>query len=278
MAAAFAVPLLAAAPAAADDCANAQFRTGASAGLPDCRAYEQVSPRVKFGQNVWGAMPTPTASGANNSTVPGWSSQDGNRVLFNSSVGPSAPEPTRGFGLYPQVAERTSSGWDDHRGVVPGSAQAANRFRPSGVQHYFQLPSADRSGALFASAALLAPEQPVGPGYGAGVFFARAGQTATWLSNPLWPGANPAPGSTELSSVEQFTPVGQSDDGSTFYFMTQQVLTPEDVASGRQWRESWALYQWKDGVVRNAGVLPDGEIDAAGSMSPGLTLMRPTGS
>ncbi len=270
--------LLPAAPALAAECGNAEYRTGAAAALPDCRAYEQVSPRDKRGQNVWGAIPSASATAANSASLPGWSSPDGSRVLFNTSVGPSAPEPTRGFGLYPQVTERTADGWDDRRAVVPGSAQAENRFRASGIQHFFQMPNADRSGALFASAALLAAEQPVGLGYGPGVFSARAGEAATWLSNPLWPGAVPAPGAPELNSVAQFVPVGQSDDGSTFYFMTQQALTPDDVASGRQWAESWALYRWKDGAVRNAGILPNGSIDSAGSMTPGLTLMQPGGN
>src|ERR1700734_1723296 len=46
------------APAAgAAACPNAQFRSGASEHLPDCRAYEQVSPVEKDGQDAASLVP-----------------------------------------------------------------------------------------------------------------------------------------------------------------------------------------------------------------------------
>src|SRR4051794_32283339 len=37
---------------ASDSCANSKFRVGPGAGLPDCRAYEMVSPLDKNGGDV----------------------------------------------------------------------------------------------------------------------------------------------------------------------------------------------------------------------------------
>jgi hypothetical protein len=74
-------------------CPNAPLRTGASASLPDCRAYEQVSPENKAGYS------------AGKSVV----AASGDRVGFTSQ-GVFAGNPT-GPGTNDYVAGRGSSGW-----------------------------------------------------------------------------------------------------------------------------------------------------------------------
>lgn len=54
-----------AATAVADDCSNAQFRTGAAAGLPDCRAWEQVSPIDKNGNDIMSTSAVVSAADGN---------------------------------------------------------------------------------------------------------------------------------------------------------------------------------------------------------------------
>ena len=74
-------------------CPNQQYRTGASTTLPDCRAYEQVSPQDKAGYPVSLLDLAPA----------------GDRVAFGSS-GAFAGEPSE-FGGADYMGVRNSSGW-----------------------------------------------------------------------------------------------------------------------------------------------------------------------
>lgn len=272
-----AVALLPAGTASADGCVNAGFRTGPSAGLPDCRAYEQVSAIRKFGNAVWALPPTVTSS--TGQRVPGWASVGGERMLFNAVGGAGADNALRGY-QFPQVAERSADGWSQ-RPVIDGPPNDRVLTGANALPR-MQIPAVDSRGLLFGAFMPFSPLQPdvvTNDGNG-GIHLAGTDGAVAWLSNPITPDADLPPGTGTGSpdlppgasplNGTKFAPVGVSDDGSTAYFMTRQTVTPTDVTSGRTWDQAWALYKVKNGVLSNAGTLPDGTVAAAGSMSAGL--------
>ncbi|HSS04960.1 MAG TPA: hypothetical protein VLK89_07220 [Solirubrobacterales bacterium] len=78
-------------------CPDDQFRDGPSARLPDCRAYEQVTPIDKHGADAQGTAVMTQASSA------------GDRVSFFSNGG--LPTTGGSSGLAPFMASRGAAGW-----------------------------------------------------------------------------------------------------------------------------------------------------------------------
>jgi hypothetical protein len=78
-------------------CTNDTYRSGASAGLPDCRAYEQASPVDKHGAAVQHHLNLVQAAA------------DGSRVSFGDAAG----LPTSGGSSHPSpfIASRGADGW-----------------------------------------------------------------------------------------------------------------------------------------------------------------------
>ncbi|MGN6586074.1 MAG: hypothetical protein ACTHKT_01200, partial [Solirubrobacterales bacterium] len=114
---------LLAAPADAAPCPNEAFRTGTAANLPDCRAYELVTPPDMNGRMPWGIsgfdfeftadlFPTELASPNHGS------------VVFETVNGPltSPPEPNGSFDIY--EAQRFPQGWQAVRRITPGGPQS----------------------------------------------------------------------------------------------------------------------------------------------------------
>jgi hypothetical protein len=97
--------------ALAGECPNEALRTGYSASLPDCRAYEQVSPVDKNG----GVVGQPG--------LPGYiwrSSVDGRRMAFSSGQA-FADSQTSGAAANSYVASRSAGGWSTHA-LLPSQA------------------------------------------------------------------------------------------------------------------------------------------------------------
>ncbi len=94
-------------PEPADTCPNAAYRTGSSTGLPDCRAYEMVSPVVKNGGDVSGEAFGQTLA-----------SETGERVEFMSKTGFGEVSGSGNAGYSQYVAERRPDGWVS-KGITP---------------------------------------------------------------------------------------------------------------------------------------------------------------
>lgn len=242
---------------AADACPNAEFRTGPSANLPDCRAYEQVTPVNKHGARV--ALPGSRAA------YTGHASLDGSTVNFMTSFA-TADEVARGHNAFVR-ATRTAAGWH-----TASTAWGPALDSPISAQWSVMrslIPSADGSKAVFASSNAYSDDYPFDEPKGNGGIVLADGKQSTWMSKPTWAGSIPAPGTTDLTMMD-FLPISATPDLSTVYFTSRARLTLADSVSPRPAVSHMDLYRWSDGVLENAGILPDGSLDAQGSGAAGV--------
>jgi sugar lactone lactonase YvrE len=92
------------APSAFEPCPNDQFRTGAGAGLSDCRAYEQAGPIDKNGGSLQGFVFSTKAA------------VNGDGITFESAAGVPGGEGAQEFPLY--LAKRGADQWST-QGLLP---------------------------------------------------------------------------------------------------------------------------------------------------------------
>ncbi len=250
-------------PAPETDCPNQAFRSGPSADLPDCRAYEQATPVDKNGANVQGDVNFVQASAA------------GNRITFADAAGlptsgGSSTTPvylaSRGAdswtsnGLLPltRPGERAGMiGWDDEIATAASSAGGGGIFFADTASGSFQLaaptprgafPSlagfaADTSHLVLQSARVLTPGA-IGPNpnlydldHGT---LSLVGRVPTVGASSCDDATGPACVASPVGSFA--SPTGTvansiSKDGSKVFFMT----SPDPVRSGQ-------LYVREDGT------------------------------
>lgn len=232
--------------AVADPCPNAALRTGASAHLADCRAYELV---------------TPTNSDADIRVVGGPVTPDGDTVCFNSEDPLAGSDPngikTADDGF---CAWRSASGWETKWVTGPAPVR---RISSLGANVYLLSPDGQR--VVFASDALLfgnGYEPPTGASHGPNVsaYMWEAGQT-TWLA-PAGTGVGDPPAFVkEFSSSVERRPLAASADLTRGVFMSLMRIVPEDQ------NNLIDMYEWYPGGVRL--VSRDSSGNAAGGV-PGL--------
>lgn len=240
--------------ASADSCPNAGLRTGASASLPDCRAYEQVSPTEKHGADAILSGIPPTRASSTGSSVIYMSTYP-----FANSVGGELP--------VAYLSARSEDGWQTSSLVppTPGAsppivANLGYDFSADLSQYVLDVPLQN----LLPSGTK--PEPPAGvynlyvhhssrsPGDGDYSLVT----TASPLT-PLPPSCGECFGTADLPVF-----AGASSDFSHVIFEENEGL----VGTGAPGAPVESLYESTGGRVSLVGILPDGAV-AFGGSEPG---------
>jgi WD40-like Beta Propeller Repeat len=220
---------LGAGAASADSCPNAQFRTGPSASLPDCRAYEQVSPANKGNNEPLVISPLGDALGHIRASL------DGNALSWRAlQVMPGSQ--SRGTDY---LSARGASAWST-KNLIPPQGIDPGFFCPNASGQIDQS-SADLSRAVLSevpqSEVCGTDDPPLVPGEPQGVanLFLRDNLTNSYQLISL----NPVAGSPGDASL-----VAGTSDLSHVVFQEPAQLTADAPAAGAK---QPLVYDWSHG-------------------------------
>jgi hypothetical protein len=214
-------------------CPNEVFRTGPAALLPDCRAYEMVSPVDKNGGDV--------AFEEAGQSLLAQSSENGEKLVFSALKSfrdaPSAPF------ISQYLAGRGGAGWS----TEPISPPRGSKLN---IGIGFALGSSYKAFSSDLSIGWLRhdTDPPLAPGAPTGVanFYRRDNNSGAYEALSI---GEPKNGNWR----PEFQ--GATNDGSHTIFTINDALTPDapDLGFEKQ------LYEWADGELRLVSVLPNGE-------------------
>jgi hypothetical protein len=199
--------LLAVAPgiAQAEACPNAAFRTGPSAPLPDCRAYEMVSPSYT-NEEVVG----PEAIGL-----------DGSSMSVSAFTGFSGLEGDEGILGGHYLLTRTESGWTATPRSLPSSQfTIAEWFAGNGVEPL------ETGAFIFFARAVSQPDNAID-------IYERHGDGSIVDMGPAVPPSAPSGEPAEELHDVALAGAGVSDDGSHVFFTLQSQYWSIDGQHGR---------------------------------------------
>lgn len=246
-------------------------------GLSDGRVYEQVSEKIKNG-NEAGIL---IRSGRLSPGV-AIATADGDQVLYEQ-LGPSG-ETSSGTDLF-GVAGRTATAWKTVAALPPGYGVNASFFQ--GEEPRSIVPSADLSHVAFSATGSFGAGnfgvEGTGRESGAGAYRAAVDSQAAelWLSKPTI--ANPFPNPITGSWPHL---LAGSPTLETVYFTYWGTLVPEDESRAPHVTTSlstsaWSVYEWNDGTLRSAAMLPNetyspyGAVPAASVRREGAPTLSP---
>jgi WD40-like Beta Propeller Repeat len=209
--------------AAAEECPNAAFRTGPSAHLPDCRAYELVTPPFKNGARIAEEAIGPEGS-----------------LLLDIGAATAGLEGFPDTGLETgAVADysisRSASGWVTVPDDPPASEYAA--YRPGGYLTDLGGMSRDMQTTAWLERRLGQPENSVG------IFLRRADRSIVEVG-PALPPMTPSGTPEGVGAAAGMNMVGISADASHLFFWLARDFWPFDntEAGGQEGNNS--LYEY----------------------------------
>jgi hypothetical protein len=237
-------------PPPAQSCPNAQYRTGESANLPDCRAYESVTPAdIPDGTGVY--------------RLYGW--PDGQQVFFSATTAFSS-NANNGLGEV-GLASRTATGWATTAISAPEGPGA-----PVGTDADLIAPVAFTSD--FSAAFINNPfdDDPLDQDNG-GMDVYRFDLANGHVSLESRPDTGPMTTAMAGSQLTHVPPgawlVGASGDGTEVFFDTNGQLpvapgtTPDTRTPGPAAGDE--IYERTNAHTYLVGILPDGSVPACGA-------------
>lgn len=235
-----------------EGCPNAQLRGAQSSSyLPDCRAYEMVSPVNKNGGNI-AADGTFTQSSLNGDAI---------KYYSTAAFGDAQGIETRGAEY---VSQRGEDGWTTH-GINPPQSSTSLIASYAGSQYQYLSPDLSK-GVYFALTPVTSghPDvERIANLYLRNDILSAPPGSYELISECSVCGSTPLPTRPLFAFGDEVAFAGASSDLGHIFFESTAKLTSEAASTNPELPK---LYEWDHGTVRLAGILPGGE-PAEGSVA-----------
>jgi len=231
--------------AAPGACPNQGLRTGPSADLPGCRAYEQVSPIDKNGGDILWSVVGPTGG----RSVAG----DGDRAIFVADTEFAGPISGGSLSHTEYLARRGSGGWE----TVPMVA----RVDPPSLGGFSMFSTPELEVSLLRSPGIIVADPPD---------LTADDENVYWRDNAT-DGVSPFIGISD-TGTNQFVQLVSTPDASHVMFASTAVLPTGDT--GIPSSPIFKVYEVVDGLVRLVSVSPGGSPLQGNSQPAGTSSLN----